>query len=263
MGFYDKIIYSIKLLSTDEKELYSFLYGLLGFCPRDLKIYRQALSHRSEAKNLPEGKNFNNERLEFLGDAVLNAVVSDMLYQKFRRGREGFLTNTRSKIVQRGTLNRLADATGLTKWVRFSRPAHVHNCFMGGNAMEAVIGAAYLDGGYARCYRFVEEKLVRPYIDVHSLARKVVNFKSKLLEWCQKNKLQLSYGLVSTGQDAEGCMVFSSSVIVGGISVGNGRGYTKKESQQEAAREALLRIGRSEKLRRKLLATAAGAVVNE
>ena len=106
MWFYDKILFYIKLLFVKEKELYSFLYRFLGFCPGNMRLYRQALCHRSEAANSTEGRSFNNERLEFLGDAVLNAVIADMLYREFRRGREGFLTNTRSKIVQRETLNR-------------------------------------------------------------------------------------------------------------------------------------------------------------
>ena len=134
MWFYDKILFYIKLLFEKEKELYSFLYRFLGFCPGNMRLYRQALCHRSEAANSTEGRSFNNERLEFLGDAVLNAVIADMLYREFRRGREGFLTNTRSKIVQRETLNRIADESGLAGHVKFSRPAHVHNCFMGGNA---------------------------------------------------------------------------------------------------------------------------------
>ena len=261
MWFYDKILFYIKLLFVKEKELYSFLYRFLGFCPGNMRLYRQALCHRSEAANSTEGRSFNNERLEFLGDAVLNAVIADMLYREFRRGREGFLTNTRSKIVQRETLNRIADESGLAGHVKFSRPAHVHNCFMGGNALEAVIGAVYLDRGYGCCRRFVEEKIVNSYIDICSLSRKVINFKSKLLEWCQKHKLELVYELVSTSTDSEGCTVFHSSVAVGGIEAGKGKGYTKKESQQEAAREALSRIGRSETFREKLLAMAAEVAV--
>ena len=166
--------------------------------------------------------------LEFLGDAVLNAVIADMLYREFRRGREGFLTNTRSKIVQRETLNRIADESGLAGHVKFSRPAHVHNCFMGGNALEAVIGAVYLDRGYGCCRRFIEQKIVKSYIDIYSLSKKVINFKSKLLEWCQKNRLDLTYALISTSYDSDGCTVFHSSVAVGGIDAGKGKGYTKK-----------------------------------
>lgn len=261
MWFYDKILFYIKLLFVKEKELYSFLYRFLGFCPGNMRLYRQALCHRSEAANSTEGRSFNNERLEFLGDAVLNAVIAGLLYRKFPHAREGFLTNTRSKIVQRDTLNRIADESGLAKHVKFSRPAHIHNCFMGGNALEAVIGAVYLDRGYRCCRRFVEKKIVNSYIDIRSLSRKVINFKSKLLEWCQKHKLELVYELVSTSTDSEGCTVFHSSVAVGGIEAGKGKGYTKKESQQEAAREALSRIGSSEAFREKLLATAAEVAV--
>ena len=238
MWFYDKILFYIKLLFVKEKELYSFLYRFLGFCPGNMRLYRQALCHRSEAANSTEGRSFNNERLEFLGDAVLNAVIADMLYREFRRGREGFLTNTRSKIVQRETLNRIADESGLA-------------------------GAVYLDRGYGCCRRFIEQKIVKSYIDIYSLSKKVINFKSKLLEWCQKNRLDLTYALISTSYDSDGCTVFHSSVAVGGIDAGKGKGYTKKESQQEAAREALSRIGSSEAFREKLLATAAEAAASK
>ena len=134
---------------------------------------------------------------------------------------------------------------------------------MGGNALEAVIGAVYLDRGYGCCRRFIEQKIVKSYIDIYSLSKKVINFKSKLLEWCQKNRLDLTYALISTSYDSDGCTVFHSSVAVGGIDAGKGKGYTKKESQQEAAREALSRIGSSEAFREKLLATAAEAAASK
>lgn len=256
MWFYDKILFYIKLLSSKEKELYLFLYQLLGFCPHNLQLYKQAFCHRSHAKKHPDEKNLDNERLEFLGDAILNAVVSDMLYKKFSKGKEGFLSNTRSKIVQRESLNRLADETGLIKQLKYSCPAHSHNCYMGGNAVEALIGAVYLDRGYTCCRSFIEQRLIKPHINVNSLARKVINFKSKLLEWCQKNKIEINYELISSKRDSEGCEIFCSSVIIGGIEREQGKGYTKKESQQEASRKILIKINNSEEFRNSLLSSA-------
>ncbi len=253
----------MKLRSSKEKELYAFIYELTGFCPRDIRLYRQALCHRSEAKNSPEGRSFNNERLEFLGDAVLGTVIADLLYRKFRRGREGFLTNTRSKIVKRDMLNRLAEQTGVVRHLKYSPPAHVHHCSVGGNAVEALIGAVYIDRGYDCCRRFVEERLVNPYIDISALARKEINFKTKLLEWCQKFKIELDYELIALERDADGCQVFKSSVILGGIEAGHGIGYTKKESQQKAAREALSLLDKTESFRNAVLRTAVETAVAE
>ena len=233
-----------------------FLYQLLGFCPHNLQLYKQAFCHRSHAKKHPDEKNLDNERLEFLGDAILNAVVSDMLYKKFSKGKEGFLSNTRSKIVQRESLNRLADETGLIKQLKYSCPAHSHNCYMGGNAVEALIGAVYLDRGYSCCRSFIEQRLIKPHINVNSLARKVINFKSKLLEWCQKNKIEINYELISSKRDSEGCEIFCSSVIIGGIEREQGKGYTKKDSQQEASRKILIKINNSEEFRNSLLSSA-------
>lgn len=127
---------------------------------------------------------------------------------------------------------------------------------MGGNAVEALIGAVYLDRGYSCCHSFIEQRLIKPHINVNSLARKVINFKSKLLEWCQKNKIEINYELISSKRDSEGCEIFCSSVIIGGIEREQGKGYTKKESQQEASRKILIKINNSEEFRNSLLSSA-------
>ena len=140
----------------------------------------------------------NNERLEFLGDAILDAIVGDIVYKHFEGRREGFLTNTRSKIVQRETLNKLAVEIGLDKLVKYSTRSSSHNSYMYGNAFEAFIGAIYLDQGYERCKRFMEEKIFKNYIDLDKMSRKEVNFKSKLIEWSQKAKLRFHLSLSSS-----------------------------------------------------------------
>ena len=140
-----------------------------------------------------KGRPINNERLEFLGDAILDAIVGDIVYRHFEGRREGFLTNTRSKIVQRETLNKLAVEIGLDKLVKYSTRSSSHNSYMYGNAFEAFIGAIYLDQGYDRCKQFMEEKIFKNYIDLDKMSRKEVNFKSKLIEWSQKNKMEVSF----------------------------------------------------------------------
>lgn len=172
-------------------------YKILGFYPRNIQLYQQALLHKSTSIRSEKGRPLNNERLEFLGDAILDAIVGDIVYKHFEGRREGFLTNTRSKIVQRETLNKLAVEIGLDKLVKYSTRSSSHNSYMYGNAFEAFIGAIYLDQGYERCKRFMEEKIFKNYIDLDKMSRKEVNFKSKLIEWSQKAKLRFHLNLSS------------------------------------------------------------------
>ena len=189
-----------------------------------------------------KGRPLNNERLEFLGDAILDAIVGDIVYKHFDGRREGFLTNTRSKIVQRETLNKLAVEIGLDKLVKYSTRSSSHNSYMYGNAFEAFIGAIYLDQGYDRCKQFMEEKIFKNYIDLDKMSRKEVNFKSKLIEWSQKNKMEVSFELIEQLLDEDYNPMFHTEVRIEGISAGTGTGYSKKESQQNAARMALKKI---------------------
>lgn len=189
-----------------------------------------------------KGRPINNERLEFLGDAILDAIVGDIVYRHFEGRREGFLTNTRSKIVQRETLNKLAVEIGLDKLVKYSTRSSSHNSYMYGNAFEAFIGAIYLDQGYDRCKQFMEEKIFKNYIDLDKMSRKEVNFKSKLIEWSQKNKMEVSFELIEQFLDEEYNPMFHTEVRIEGISAGTGAGYSKKESQQNAAQMALKKI---------------------
>lgn len=151
-------------------------------------------------------------------------------------------TNTRSKIVQRETLNKLAVEIGLDKLVKYSTRSSSHNSYMYGNAFEAFIGAIYLDQGYDRCKQFMEEKIFKNYIDLDKMSRKEVNFKSKLIEWSQKNKMEVSFELIEQFLDEEYNPMFHTEVRIEGISAGTGTGYSKKESQQNAAQMALKKI---------------------
>lgn len=232
----------IRLLFRKDRESYFCFYRILGFFPRDIKVYQQALLHKSISMRSEKGRPINNERLEFLGDAILDAIVGDIVYRHFEGRREGFLTNTRSKIVQRETLNKLAVEIGLDKLVKYSTRSSSHNSYMYGNAFEAFIGAIYLDQGYDRCKQFMEEKIFKNYIDLDKMSRKEVNFKSKLIEWSQKNKMEVSFELIEQFLDEEYNPMFHTEVRIEGISAGTGTGYSKKESQQNAAQMALKKI---------------------
>lgn len=232
----------IRLLFRKDKESYFCFYKILGFYPRNIQLYQQALLHKSTSIRSEKGRPLNNERLEFLGDAILDAIVGDIVYKHFEGRREGFLTNTRSKIVQRETLNKLAVEIGLDKLVKYSTRSSSHNSYMYGNAFEAFIGAIYLDQGYERCKRFMEEKIFNNYIDLDKMSRKEVNFKSKLIEWSQKSKVEVSFELIEQFLDEDYNPMFHTEIRIEGISAGKGTGYSKKESQQNAAQAALKKI---------------------
>lgn len=198
-----------------------------------------ALSHKSIHFKNKKGKPVNNERLEFLGDAILDAIVGDIVYKHFPGKREGFLTNTRSKLVQRETLNKIAQEIGLSRLIYSSGRNFSHNSYMAGNAFEALIGALYLDRGYNLCMRFMQKKILTKMVNIDTVAYKEVNFKSRLIEWAQKNKMNIAFNLLEQKKDDEGNPVFKYCVVIEGIKCNSASGFSKKESQQLASEETL------------------------
>lgn len=235
----NNIIDRIRLPFRKEKELYSSLYDIIGFYPHDISYYKLALMHKSVMRRNAKGKPVNNERLEFLGDAILDAIVGDIVYQHFPGKREGFLTNTRSKLVQRDTLNKLAQEMGINQLILSSGHTSSHNSYMGGNAFEALVGAIYLDQGYNACMRFMNKRILAQMINIDKVAYKEVNFKSKLIEWSQKNKVRLTYEQVLQEKDKNGNPIFEFKVVLEGVEGCAGRGFSKKESQQLASKLTL------------------------
>ena len=181
------------LFPQRKEELYFPLKIILTFSPRNLELYKQALLHKSMFQMDEAGNEINNERLEFLGDAIIEAVVSNYLFRKYRKEQEGFLTTMRSKMVRRSTLGKLSKDIGLDKLVKASVSAESHNSYIGGNAFEALVGAAYLDRGYRCCQRFFMSLIERGYLNPKSLEQNEQNFKSLLLEWCQKYHLEIEF----------------------------------------------------------------------
>ncbi len=237
----NNIIDRIKLPFRKEKELYLSLYQILGFFPKDINYYKLALMHKSIMRR-EKGKPINNERLEFLGDAILGAVVGDIVYHHFEGKREGFLTNTRSKIVQRETLNKLANELGLTSLIMSSGHSNSHNSYVAGNAFEAMVGAIYLDRGYNACMKFMKKRILGQLVNIDKVAYKEVNFKSKLIEWSQKNRVEVDFKLLEQKKDENGSPCFLCQVMIEGIEGCKGHGYSKKESQQLAAKLTLDRL---------------------
>ena len=234
----------IKLPFRKDKELFSALYEILGFYPHNINIYRQALLHKSIGKRNDKGRPLNNERLEFLGDAILDAAVGDIVYHHYEGKREGFLTNTRSKLVSRETLGKLANEMGLSQLILSAGRSNSHNSYLGGNAFEALVGAIYLDRGYEGCMWFWEHQVLGKYIDIDKVAFKEVNFKSKLLEWSQKNRVRMEYRLLKQKKDDNGNPIFSYLVLLEGVEGERGSGYSKKEAQQLASKDTLQRLKR-------------------
>ena len=240
---FSNFIDSLRLPFQKDKIFRKQLYAIFGFYPHQLEVYRIAFAHKSHVYRNQKGRSYNNERLEFLGDAILEAVVSDIVFHHFERRPEGFLTSTRSKIVQRSTLNRLARDLGIDSLIRM--PKHRgHNSYIGGNAFEALVGAAYIDRGYKCCKWFITHKIIGKLLDLDGVANKEVNFKSKLLEWCQKNKIEQNFQDTEASEADTASPVFHSKVKIEGLMAGEGKGYSKKESQQVAAREALTKLRR-------------------
>lgn len=240
----NNIIDRIKLPFRKDKELYLSLYRILGVLPHDISFYKIALMHKSVAHRNAKGKKVNNERLEFLGDAILDAIVGDIVFRHFPGKKEGFLTNTRSKIVQRDTLNRLAKTMGINDLILSSGHSSAHNSYMGGNAFEAVVGALYLDHGYDACMRFMKRQILGELINIDKVAYKEVNFKSKLIEWSQKNRVNVEFRLISQGKDENGSPMFDYKVFIEDLEGCDGKGFSKKESQQMAAKLTLQKLRR-------------------
>ena len=238
------IIDRIKLPFRKEKELFSSLREIIGFYPHNIEYYKVALTHKSTGAKNDKGRPLHNERLEFLGDAVLDAVVGHIVFSHFSAKREGFLTNTRSKLVSRESLGKIAQEMGLTELIHSSGQQRSHNSYMAGNAFEALVGAIYLDQGYDAVMRFMKKRILAQMVNIDKVAYKEVNFKSKLLEWTQKNRVRMDFKMQKESVDEKGSPVFGFVVMVEGIEGGKGKGYSKKEAQQEASKETLQRLRR-------------------
>jgi len=237
------ILIQIRLLTVKQKEPYLLFHRILGFYPVKLELYQQALRHKSLSVRTGDGRLINNERLEYLGDAVLNVIIADILFKQFPAANEEFLTKTRAKIVQRHSLNNIAMELGLNTLILYSASsAPETHLSIYGNALEALIGAIYLDQGYRRCKRFLEKKILERYIDLEGVVSTEENFKSALLEWSQQEKLSAEFLLTELSKSSVKSPRFRAVALINGISFGQGEGLSKKEAQQKAAKEALMYI---------------------
>ncbi len=250
---YKRIIRQVRLLSKLRKEPYLQFYRILGFYPDKIALYQLAVRHRSMAPPTRNGHALSNERLEFLGDAVLNSVVTDILFNRFEKQREGFLTNTRSKIVKREFLNQLALEIGLDKLVQKSRSmTHTVNGNIYGNAFEALIGAIYLDYGYKKCKRFVEKRLFKTFVDLEKIVVDETNYKSRIIELCQKYHFKYDFILLNETQQDHNNHIFHVRLDIQNLISCEATGSSKKEAHQQASLKAYQEIHQNPDLLKRL-----------
>jgi ribonuclease-3 len=211
--------------------------SILGHKPKNLKIYKKAFTHRSMNIKDGEGNAINYERLEFLGDAMLSAVIASHLYQEVPSGDEGYLTKMRSKIVSREHLNELGKELDLLSLVESKIPAGQFGDNIYGNLFEALVGAIFLDRGYKHCEKFIYKRVIIPYVDIETLEGKVISYKSLLIEWCQKEKKSFDYHVYEdTGNDE--VRHFSVKLSIDQKIVAKARATSKKKAEEKASKRA-------------------------
>lgn len=223
-----------KKSQTLDKKLVTAIQTFAGFTPNNLELYRLATLHSSFSKENHNGFKESNERLEYLGDAILGAAVADFLFKKFPYKDEGFLTEMRSRIVNRESLNFLARKIGIGNIVQFDQKNTQLQQVILGNTLEAIVGAVYLDKGYLKCKQFVVTKLIAPHYNLDELINSNSNFKSKLIEWSQREGKDVRFEIVSV-QKGKLHKEFTAQVIVNGEPAGTGYGNSKKKAEQDAA----------------------------
>ena len=223
----------------EDEAFYNFFKNILGFTPRNTYVYQLAFIHRSQSEEIIHGHRINNERLEYLGDAVLGAIVAEYLYKRFPNKGEGFLTETRSKIVSRANLGHLAQKIGLLQLIQYNRTSHGIFKSMGGDAFEALVGAIYLEKGYKFTRRVIIERILSLYLDVDEITHTIVNYKGKLIDWGQKNRHKIVYEVLRTiridngaQRQYEVCVKINDSIAATAID------YTIKAAEQRASEKA-------------------------
>ncbi len=231
-----------KLFPRKGKKFSCLIENITGFFPSNPELYRLALYHKSLMNKEHNGKLINNERLEYLGDAILGAVVAHELYIRYPNRDEGFLTKMRSRLVNRANMNQLALDMGLGELIKTQPFTDVANTHIPGDALEAVIGALYLDKGYKAASQFICRHIVDQTSDLEDALENVSNYKSLLIEWGQKNRSDINFVTEEYSNSDETQITFISHIYIDKLLTGTGKGASKKESQQQAANAALSKV---------------------
>jgi ribonuclease III len=229
---------AIRLLFESKKKNYKELIFTLGFYPHCWELYELAFVHRSASVLMPDSSTVNNERLEFLGDAVLDAVVAEYLFKRYPDKDEGFLSKMRSKIVKRQHLNTLANKTGIDKFIVSNSINSNGGKYISGNAFEALIGAIYMDKGYSKTKDFLINNVLNKHINFEELEFRESDYKSRIIEWAQKNRNEIGFENQEEYTESGHSPTFVSRVLIDNRIAGEGRGTSKKEAEQNAAEQA-------------------------
>ena len=232
------------IFNSHPKEDGDFFLGIsniLGFKPKKLNVYKKAFLHRSANKKDKNGLPLNYERLEFLGDSMLGTIISKYLYNEVPNGDEGYLTKMRSKIVSRKHLNELGKDLNLISYVESRIPKSHFGDNIHGNVFEALIGAIYLDRGYKYCEKFINTRVIEPYVDIEQLEGKVISYKSLVIEWCQKQKKEFQYKVYEdTGKDP--LKHFAVKLSIDERVMAKARATSKKKAEEKASKRAFFAL---------------------
>lgn len=234
---FSRLIHRLFKGSPTDNGFAASIYSLTGLRPKNLDLYQLATRHSSAAQQIKD----HNERLEYLGDAVLGTIIAEFLFKKFPYKEEGFLTEIRSRIVNGEHLSSLARKIGLSELInhdRKQRHAQLQRSSMHGDAMEALVAAVFLDHGFNKCKQFVMQKLIVPHVDLEVIVEQNANFKSQVIEWAQRHSKKVSFEIVDE-KGASHHKEFIAEVLIDGQIMGQGKGMSKKKAEQAAAEKAL------------------------
>ncbi|MFI0427580.1 MAG: ribonuclease III family protein [Flavobacterium sp.] len=235
MSIFKKIF--SKSRSIEDGIFFNALQKILGFPPTELEPYRKAFTHRSSNKVDKDGNPMNYERLEFLGDAMLSSVIAGYLFNKAPYGDEGYLTKMRSKIVSREHLNELGKDLNLIQFIESKVPVHHFGDNIHGNIFESLVGAIYLDKGYVFCEKFINSRVIIPYVDISRLEGKVISYKSLVIEWCQKEKRVFHFDIFEDNA-IDGQRLFGVRLSIDDKVIAKARATSKKKAEEKAAQRA-------------------------
>jgi ribonuclease-3 len=226
-----------KSRSTEDGIFFNSLQKILGFQPVNLENYKKAFTHRSSNRLDEKGNPMNYERLEFLGDAMLSSVIAAYLFTKVPAGDEGYLTKMRSKIVSRDHLNELGKDLNLIHYIESKVPLQHFGENIHGNIFESLVGAIYLDRGYIYCEKFIQSRVITPYVDIARLEGKVISYKSLVIEWCQKEKKIFNYDIFEDNA-IDGQRLFGVKLSIDDKVIAKARATSKKKAEEKASQRA-------------------------
>ncbi|MBP6182703.1 ribonuclease III [Flavobacterium sp.] len=237
-----------KSRSLEDGIFFDSIQKILGFDPDNLDYYKKAFTHRSSNRLDVLGNPINYERLEFLGDAMLSAVIAAHLFNKAPAGDEGYLTKMRSKIVSREHLNELGKDLNLVQYIESKVPLQHFGENIHGNIFESLVGAIYLDKGYVYCEKFIQKRVVTPYVDIARLEGKVISYKSLIIEWCQKEKKIFHYDIFEDNA-IDGQRLFGVKLSIDDKVIAKARATSKKKAEEKASQRAYFAF--QEKMKKK------------